>query len=127
MHLSESRLGNLTIHKRWLVLTDGCDPVALEKFLTFHNANLHVYDALETRALSQYAEGWKKSSVWLLLNMERWSPSSTFDISSDFKVNNNYFAFYTRLLLANHPKLINWLEIKLMKGQNCVSVGMVYR
>lgn len=117
MHVSKTRLENMSVRARWAYLTKGCDPEKLKKFKDFHSTNPYVYDSLEGEAERQMSEGWRKSSVWLVLNIIRWGPGSTVDSESSFKISNDYFAFYSRLLISRHPKFVNWIEIKSLKGQ----------
>jgi hypothetical protein len=117
MKLSETKLSNMSIRERWDYLTIGCDKFLKNKFITFHKNNLHIFDNLKRAAGKQWEEGWKKSSVWLLLNIERWSPSGTIGNDEEYKISNNYFAFYSRLLIANFPHYANWIEINRLKGQ----------
>lgn len=118
MHLSRTRLENLTFKGRWRYLIAGCNPEKYKKFLSFQTKNPHVYDFLESEAREQYAQGWRRSSVWLILNIKRWGPGSTVDTESAYKISNDYFAFYARLLIARNPRYANWIELKAMKGQN---------
>lgn len=117
MHLSKTRLGNMDAHSRFEYLTRGCDKGKLQRFTKFNGNNMHVYDYLEQKAAQQYVDGWRKSSVWLILNIKRWEPGSTVDTETQYKISNDYFAFYARLLIANNPQYVNWIELKQMKGQ----------
>ena len=118
MHLSETRLGNMTVTERWAYLTRGCDPAKLARFALFDSLNPKVYASLEARAEEQWKAGWRKTSVWLLLNIERWGPGSTVDLESNFKISNVYFAFYARKLISRNHHYANWIELKAMKGQS---------
>lgn len=126
MHISETRFGNMTASERWNYLTRGCDPEKLSRFVLFDSMNPSVYASLEKRAAEQWNAGWRKTSVWLLLNIERWGPGSTVDMESSFKISNDYFAFYSRKLLSQKPHYINWIELKSMKGQTLDYTGDSY-
>ena len=89
----------------------------LKRFTEFHDANRYIYAALMHKAEEQLEEGWRKSSVWLILNIIRWGPGTTIDTESQYKISNDYFAYYARLLIAHQPKFVNWIEIKAFKGQ----------
>lgn len=117
MHLSKTRLDNLSEQERWRYLTNGCNLVKLAKFKEFHATNPHVFEFLEQEADAQYSNGWRKSSVWLILNVKRWGPGSTEDTKSKYKISNDYFAFYSRLLVSKNTRYSNWIELKPMKGQ----------
>jgi len=117
MHLSKTRLGNMDATARFEYLVRGCDPDKLKRFKKFHYDNLHVFDFVEEEAARQYSDGWRKSSVWLILNNKRWGPGSTVDTETQYKISNDYFAFYARLLIANNPRYVDWVELKCMNGQ----------
>jgi len=117
VHLSKTRLDNMTVEGRWNYLVMGIDTVAIQKFQMFHKANPHVFAYLEQVADEQYHGGWRKSSVWLILNLKRWGPGSTVDTESQYKISNDYFAYYARLLISRNTKYANWVELKAMKGQ----------
>jgi hypothetical protein len=117
MHLSKTKLENMTESRRWDYLKQGCDPGKLSRFWKFHMNNTHVFEFLEKSAIEQKLLGWRKSSVWLILNMKRWGPGSTIDTESQYKISNDYFAYYARLLLSKHPQFVNWIELKPLKGQ----------
>lgn len=117
MHLSKTRMDNMVAKDRWRYLTDGCNLIKLAKFKKFHSANPHVFEFLEQEADAQFSDGWRKSSVWLILNVKRWGPGSTEDTESKYKISNDYFAFYSRLLISKNTRYANWIELKPMKGQ----------
>jgi hypothetical protein len=117
MHLSKTRLDNMVAKDRWRYLITGCNLTKFAKFKKFHSDNPHVFEFLEQEADAQYSNGWRKSSVWLILNIKRWGPGSTHDTESKYKISNDYFAFYARLLIAKNTRYANWIELKSMKGQ----------
>lgn len=117
MKLSKTRLENMTYEQRWKRLIRGCNWRMLKRFTKFHDANRYVFTALSNKAEEQWDEGWRRSSVWLILNIIRWGPGTTIDTDAKYKISNNYFAYYARLLIAKQPKFANWIEIKSFKGQ----------
>lgn len=120
MHLSRSRLENMTWKERWVYLVRGYDAEKLRKFNLFHRNNPQIFEALEDKAVEQMDGGWVRSSVWLILNIIRSEPGSTFDPHSEFKISNDYFALYARMLIAKQPRFANWIEIERLKGQKAL-------
>jgi len=117
MKISKTILENKSYEDRWAYLIRGCNRKALYRFLKFHNNNRHIFRDLLEKAEEQWTENWYRTSVWLMLNIIRWGPGATVDMDSKYKINNNYFAFYARLLMARRPKFVGWIEIKSFKGQ----------
>ena len=84
-----------------------------EKFAAFHAANPHVADALERLAEQWFAAGNAKCSTKLLMERARWE----FGISGtgdDYRLNNNWTAFYARLLIARRPE---WADAFALRTQ----------
>jgi len=117
MKISKTRLENMTYERRWKRLIRGCNRELLKKFTAFHAANRYVFVELMRIAEEQWDADWRSSSVWFILNIIRRSPEATVDTDSKYKIDNNYFAYYARLLIARQPKFANWIEIKSFKGQ----------
>lgn len=120
MYLDIDRLMQYSPKQRWGYLTDGANPVVKKKFVEFHRNNPHIYQTLVDRIHRQMQNGWRRTSVWLLLNIERWGPGSTVDHEEQYKISNDYFAYYARLLIARHPEFASMLEIKRLQGQDSI-------
>lgn len=117
MHLHKAVLENKTYRERWQWLIQGCDPELLVRFTQFHRANPDVFETLRRGANVHFSQGWRRSSVRIILNTARWGPESSPDDEYAFKVNNNYTSLYSRLLIATDPKFANWIEVRPMRGQ----------
>lgn len=75
-------------------------------FLDYHAANPRVYADLRQLAYEAKRLGHRRVGVELLINRFRWDhPVKTDDPSSEFKINQNYAAYYARLLLVRNPDL----------------------
>jgi len=72
-----------------------------EKFKKYHNENPHIYDAFEKFSLIA-ASRRKHFAGITVINRIRWD--TMMSGNDDFKVNNNYAAYYARLFEKNHPK-----------------------
>lgn len=76
------------------------------KFREFHAKNPQVYVALVRFAREAKARGRNKIGIELLINRVRWELfMNTRDDHSDFKINNNYKAYYARLIMEREPDM----------------------
>lgn len=82
-----------------------------EAFLKFHNANPHVYERLRELALLVKSKGRNKYSINGLFEVLRWEQALT-TTGSKFKLNNNFRAWYARMLEQNVPELSNFFELR---------------
>jgi hypothetical protein len=74
-------------------------------FLRFHEDNPEVYERLVemTRQLSD--RGRKRVGMGMLFEVLRWEYFMETDTIEPFKLNNNYRAFYTRMIEQRNPDL----------------------
>jgi len=90
------------------------DPLAL-KFRDFHRKNPKVYDQLRELALKMRRTGRKKYGIKSLFEVLRWHRAlATTD--DDFKLNNNYTAYYARLLMEKEPELQGFFDLRKSRG-----------
>jgi len=84
------------------------------QFQEFHQANPHVYEALRRMALDLRRRGSRKIGMKMLFEVLRWQYYMTTDdpAGDDFKLNNNYTAYYARELMANEPALADAFETR---------------
>ena len=87
-----------------------------EKWWDFHQNNLHVYIALRQLALGLVDRGHTKIGIGQLFEVLRWQHAMRTRDDSGFKLNNDYRAFYSRMLAKNEPRLANVFE---MRKANC--------
>ena len=80
----------------------------------WHNANPHVYSLFERFALEAADSGKKNFSHWLIMNRIRWE-SAIKTTGDEFKIKNDYIAYYARLFMARHPEHDGFFRIKRMK------------
>lgn len=84
------------------------------KFAHFHRLNPHVYSRLRQLALDLKGRGRNKYGIAGLFEVLRWEHAMT-TTDDDFKLNNNYRAYYARLLMANEPELDDFFAIRVQK------------
>ena len=88
-----------------------------ERFEAFHARNPKVYEELERMTSELVLRGRKHFGIKMLFENLRYNYYlTTEDPNSDFKLNNSYTAFYSRLLMANHP---DWQGIFELRSARC--------
>lgn len=85
---------------------------ALEhRFAAFHRANPHVYDAIERKAMALVTLGRTRLGIAELVEELRYDPRLVTK-GEHFKLNNDYRAFYARLLIHNHSSLASIIGLR---------------
>lgn len=89
-----------------------------QAFEDFHKSNPSVYFALEKLAQQMWNRGRRHISIKMLFEVLRWDYYiQTNDPNSEFKLNNNYTAYYARFLMLNHPEWVSLFKTKKVKGE----------
>jgi hypothetical protein len=83
-----------------------------ERFEDFHEANPHVYDALRGLAMELVAHGRRRGAIAQLFEVLRWQYAISTVGDDDFMLNNDYRAFYARLLMSREPALWEFFELR---------------
>ena len=75
-------------------------PTPAEKFEAFHKANPQVFTILSNMCDAMVEKGRRRIGIATLFESMRWSfYLTTNDPDSEFKLNNNYRAYYARKLM----------------------------
>jgi hypothetical protein len=110
-----------TLFDDWIVITPtyGRDMTIAERFEAFHKSNPAVYARLRDMALAIRRRGRMRYSINGLFETLRWQHAmQTSDPTSDFKLDNSYRAFYSRLLMQQEPELENFFETREQHYEN---------
>ena len=92
------------------------EQTTLQRFVQFHEANPEVYRKLELLAQGMWDAGRRRVGMKMLFEVLRWQHYlRTVDTSSEFKLNNNFTALYSRLLVARHPEWEGLFEMRHLK------------
>ena len=92
-----------------------------QKWWNFHKATPSVYEYFQRFTHEAISRGAKHCSPWLIFGRIRWETHlSTTD--KDFKVSNDYIAFYSRLFMKWNPKHQGFFKTKPMKGERYASI-----
>lgn len=108
----------------------GDEPSLTERFEAFHGENPHVYDALVRLARRYFqATGETKQSVQRLVEIARWDEKIRTHGAGSFELNNDFGAFYARLImllerdlrgvfqLRKAPEADAWIEYLRLFGE----------
>ena len=94
--------------KTWGI--DTSDP-RIKAFWEFHKANPHVYTALRRLALGLLGRGRSKWGIGGLFEVMRWRHAMVTE-GDDFKLNNNFRAYYARLLMSRDRRLKQFFDLR---------------
>ena len=87
-----------------------------ERFNAFHAANPHVYEALVEMARKWKSAGHTSCSMKLLFEVLRWKRGILIrwkeNQGDEWTLNNNYTAWYSRLIMDSEPDLAGFFETR---------------
>lgn len=76
-----------------------------EKFLLFHRTNPHVLDLLMTYTEQLQRRGRRRYGIGAVFERVRWHLDVETTEDTGLKLNNNYRAYYARLMMLLRPSL----------------------
>ena len=91
------------------------------RFRRFHSEHPEVYTWMVKRTQRFYDEGHRKTGIEFLMNSLRWkalaSPAARAalgipDDQEEYAINQNYAAYYARLIAREHPHLVEMFNKK---------------
>jgi hypothetical protein len=89
----------------------------LEKFVTYDEANPHVYRWFTYFTDKALERGHKRLSAWLIMNRVRWETTIETVSADGFKISNHHFAYYARMFMFENPKFAGFFRTKEMKNE----------
>ena len=87
-----------------------------EAWWTWHKINPQEWLLFERFAHEALSHGHRKISHWLIINRIRWE-TAIVTTGGDFKISNDYIAFYARLWKAKYPQHKDLFNTKRMIGE----------
>jgi len=81
----------------------------------WHLDNLDVYELFEHYAFKAIRSGKTKCSAWLIVNRIRWDEEV--ETSGEFKIKNEYIAYYSRYFMYLHPEHRGFFDIKRLTNE----------
>lgn len=89
-----------------------------ERFAQFHANNPQVYSALKSMTAELVNRGRRRIGINMLFEVLRWNYyMETNDPNSDFKINNNYAPYYSRLIIEENPQWANVFELRTIRSK----------
>lgn len=82
---------------------------------TFHSENPSVYRTF-IRFTFEAMDARRHYSAKAIFERMRWHLDIETESADDFKLNNNYPAFYARLFMRDHPKLPGFFHTREQRG-----------
>ncbi len=82
-----------------------------ERFDEYDRTNPHIYSMFVRFAKEAAASGRKRAGVALIIERMRWETtiSARYD---DFKINQNYAAFYARKFMQDYPQYLGFFTLR---------------
>jgi hypothetical protein len=88
------------------------------QFLRFHEINPHVYDTVVKITAALKERGFRRAGMKMIFERMRWLWAVQTQ-GDDYKLNNNYTAFYARRVMSEHPELEGFFETRVQRhGRN---------
>lgn len=84
----------------------------INKFWAFHKANPHVYGLFKRFTFEIIKRGHRHHSAEAIIHRIRWHVNLE-TVTADFKMNNNYAAFYARLFHRDYPEHARFFRKKV--------------
>lgn len=94
---------------------DEVDPQTRAEFNAYHKANPDIFKMFFEFASEILRTGRKQYSAKTIMERIRWEKDLK-NSKEDFKINNNYTAYYARGLMQRYPEFIGFFEIRQTKG-----------
>jgi len=88
-----------------------------DRFHRFHEANPAVYNAIVSMSKQVRSKGLKKWSVRSAFHVLRYV-SVNVDAGNDYKINDNFSPFYSRMIQARVPELSEFFVNKKSQADN---------
>jgi hypothetical protein len=85
-----------------------------QEWRAWHKENPHVYRLFNRFTREAISRGHQRLSAWLIINRVRWE-TAIVTTGNDFKISNDYIAYYSREFMRLNPQYDGFFVIKAMK------------
>ena len=85
----------------------------IESFINKHKRDKYIWRLFEQYALKAAEKG-KKLGAKAIMERVRWE--CEIEDSGEFKINNDYTAYYARVFAIAHPEYADFFEFRQVKG-----------
>jgi len=82
-----------------------------ERFEIYHKENPHIYHQFRFYALEVIKSGFKNFGAQMIIEKIRWE-TGVVSKNSDFKINNDYAAFYSRMFMSEYPNYKGYFRLR---------------
>jgi hypothetical protein len=89
---------------------------ARQRWLEWHRQNPHVYALFKEFTFQAILRGHRRLSAWLVVNRIRWETTVETN-GGDFKISNDFIAYYSRLFMEEHPEYSGFFRTKPLKEE----------
>lgn len=87
-----------------------------EKFERFDELNPHVYQMILQVTRQLQAKGFKNAGMKMIFERLRWLWAMQTQ-GEDYKLNNNYTAFYARKVMRENPDLEGFFKVRAQRSR----------
>lgn len=95
-----------------------------EQAQKFHNDHPEVWDNFVKFTFDRIQRGYKKYSVYSIMERIRWDMSAGGDGLTEFKINNNIRPFYARRFMKLYPDYSGFFRIREQKSASAPATGL---
>ena len=88
-----------------------------QKFRIFHEANPRVYELFKRFTFEAMNRGHQQLSAEMIINRIRWE-TKVVTTDADYKINNDYKPFYSRLFIVEHPQHKDFFRLRQSVADN---------
>lgn len=92
----------------------GIDVRTINKFLQWHKENPSVWQDFENMAMRLIKKGIARYGAKAIMEALRYE--RTYAYGGEFKINNNYSAYFARIFQLKHPQYKSFFETRTIKG-----------
>lgn len=85
-----------------------------EKFTDWDKENPIIYQLFCRFTFEAIERGHKRLSAWMIANRIRWE-TSVVTTGNDYKISNDFIAFYARKFMEEYPQYDGFFKTKTMK------------
>lgn len=88
-----------------------------DRFYEYHKENPHIYHKFRYYTLKAIESGFKNFGAQMIIERIRWY-SGVESKDSDFKINNDYASFYSRIFMTEFPSYSSYFRTRQSQADN---------
>lgn len=91
-----------------------------DRFAEYHLENPHIYQKFRYFTLVAIESGYKHIGAQMIIERIRWQ-TGVVSKNSDFKINNDYAAFYARMFMAEYPSYSSYFRTRQSEADKIIN------